>query len=139
MKQAYATRTPIRTVIYLPDNYDNIVMSISITITGTIATLGKPVISKPDVEDIRDMIINKSFTYDNTWDPRLLPLTGTEIIDGNQFIFMSNITTEHDITIDIIPAPRQYLVGIIKTSVVPVYPKVQNMSGLRYGDIRPIS
>lgn len=136
--QGYATKKHIRTVIYLPDNYENIVMSINVSIRGTIATLGEPIVTPPDIESIKGMIIQEAFTYDTTWDARLQPRLSTQIIDGNQFQLISNAETDQDITIDIIPAPNQYLVGTIDCEIAPVFAKRQNLSGFRFGPIRII-
>ena len=138
ISQAYATKGHIRTVIYLPDNYENIVMSINIIIRGTIATLGEPIVTLPDIESIKGMLLQEAFTYDTTWSARLQPRVSTQVINGNQFKLVSNAETDQDITIDIIAAEDQYLVGTINCEVAAVYAKRQNFSGFRFGPVRPV-
>jgi hypothetical protein len=136
-----ATKRDITSRIQLPqlpeDGQDH-VYNVILKINVVEACLGKPIISKPDIESITSYSFDEEFIFDTTWSPRLLPLIdvkqGPEIC-GSYTTFTFDVPegdedNHIDIAVDI--ADNKYLSITYNIMLVSVYPDKQDLSDLKF-------
>lgn len=132
--QAYALFQDGEMHIHLPHGKKNVVYTMEVSISGTDAERGDPVISPPDIMAIENVQIREAFTHDITWDPHLLPRERT--FSSRDATYTLTELEGRQLRLRFQLGERAYLAGFVEVRVVAIFPRPQPLGHLRIDPVQ---